>query len=89
MALFLPAVLTMCSEALMNLTWMKLGHLIPAWIKIELPFLLHKAANNALQGATLRLHHYHCLNIIMVVILGKKNYEGWDGHKFETDRLCS
>ena len=23
-ALFLPAVLTMCSEALMNLTWMKL-----------------------------------------------------------------
>ena len=47
-ALFLPAVLIMCSEALINLTWMKL----------VTPFLLHKAANIALQGATLRLHHY-------------------------------
>ena len=64
MALFLPAVQTMCSEAFMNLTRLDevsdlLRRLIPAWSKIKLPFFLHKAANIALQGATLRLHHYN------------------------------
>ena len=58
-ALFLPAVLTMCSEALMK---MKLVIFWDAHSRLELPFLLHKPANIALQGAMLRLHHYHCLN---------------------------